>query len=342
MAEIFVIVINWNGKHFLDVCLTALRRQTFRDFETVLVENGSSDGSADFVQANFPEVELIRLGENLGFTGGNIAGWEAVRSRTSPEGLVVLLNNDTEAHPSWLEALHQAGRAYPKAGIFASKMMMFDDRGTIENCGFALTSVGFPIDLGRGEADSPAWLAPRPVFGACAGAAAYRRLMLDDVGFLDNDFFMTTEDIDLSFRAQLRGYECWMIPSAIVYHRYRATMTKFPARQTFFTQRNAEFFYWKNMPASLILQYLPLRLLHEIGAAIYYLRSGAGVTFLKAKADALRHVLVLLRKRREIQARRTLTATQLKGLLLKTPLWPKWRKFLSAWTVSPQTRPGVR
>jgi GT2 family glycosyltransferase len=337
MPEISVIIVNWNGKHFLETCLTSLRRQTFRDFETILVDNGSDDGSAEYVRVHFPEVRLVSLKENRGFTGGNIAGWEMVR-RGPPEGLIVLLNNDTEAHPLWLEEFHKASSAYPKAGTFASKMMMFNERNRIENCGFALSEIGFAIDLGRGEIDSPLWSKPRRVFGACAGAAAYRRSMLEDIGFLDDDFFMISEDVDLSFRAQLRGYHCWMIPGATVYHRYSASISKFPERQAFLMQRNSEFVYFKNMPTGLLVGFLPARLLYELAATAYAFKVGSGNAFLKAKIDAFCQLRKVLRKRQQIQRRRTVTNTQLHLQMQKRWLGPKWKKLLSAWCNSPKTQ----
>ena len=336
MSKISVIILNWNGKHFLETCLTALRRQTFRDFEAILVDNGSEDGSAEYVREHFPEVRLIALKENRGFTGGNIAGWELVRNGPA-DGLIVLLNNDTEAHPSWLEEFHRASRLYPNAGTFASKMMMFDDRTRIENCGFAMSEIGFTIDLGRGQVDSPLWAEPRPVFGACAGAVAYRRSMLEDIGFLDNDFFMTSEDADLSFRGQLRGYECWMIPGAIVYHRYQGAMTKFPARQAFFAHRNSEFVYLKNMPAGLMFGFFPARVIYELGSTVYACKVGSGAVFLKAKIDVLRQLPVVLGKRRRIQNRRTVTNGELRARMQKQWLGPKWKKMLSVWRKPPTT-----
>src|SRR5947209_9685612 len=134
MPKISVIIANWNGKHFLDACLSSLRHQRFRDFETILVDNGSSDGSTEYVRANFPEVRLITLAENRCFVGGTLAGYEVALG-----SVIVLLNNDTEAHPDWLEEIHQATVLYPKAGSFASKMMYFDARNRVENCGFEVS-----------------------------------------------------------------------------------------------------------------------------------------------------------------------------------------------------------
>jgi len=326
MPDISVIVVNWNGKHFLETCLTALRRQTFREFETILVDNGSTDGSVEYIRAEFPEVNLTSLNENRGFTGGNIAGYERARGE-----LIVLLNNDTEVDPRWLEELHKASREYPSAGSFASKMLLFDERKRIDICGFAMTEAGLTIDLGRGELDGQEWSEPRKVFGACAGAAAYRRSMLEDVGFFDHDFFGTYEDGDLSFRAQLRGHECVFVPGAVVYHRLTATMKSYPARQAFLSQRNIEFVYLKNMPLGLMLRSLPQRVLYEFGGAAYFFKQGAGMAFLRAKLGVIRQLPVVLRKRRQIQRRRTLTNGQLRALMQKNWLGVKWKKLMTAW-----------
>jgi GT2 family glycosyltransferase len=150
--EISVIILNWNGKPFLEDCLSAMRRQTFWDFETILVDNGSNDGSVEYVRSQFPEIKLLALPENLGFTGENIVGYAQASG-----DLVVLLNNDTEAHPNWLEEIHKASHSYSDAGSFASKIMYFDERGRMENCGFDLETGGAAADLGR---DEPAAIPP--------------------------------------------------------------------------------------------------------------------------------------------------------------------------------------
>jgi GT2 family glycosyltransferase len=326
MPEISVIVVNWNGKHFLGECLSALRKQTFRDFETILVDNGSEDGSVEYVGAHFPEAKVVPLPDNRGFTGGNIAGYEQASG-----DLVVLLNNDTEAHPQWLEEVHRASQAYPNAGSFASKMLYFDDRDRVENCGFDVGLAGTTVDMGRDEPDGPAWTQPRKVFGGCGGAVTYRRRMLEDIGFLDPEFFMIYEDVDLSFRAQLCGYECVYVPSAIVYHRYRVTIGKAPLRQVFYSQRNIEFVYLKNMPLGLILRSAPQRFAYEVGAAIYFVRQGAGSSFLRAKLDVLRCLPSILRKRRDIQKKKTTTNLQMRAIMRKSLFSNKWKKLCSVW-----------
>lgn len=325
MPEISVIIVNWNGKHFLPECLSALRQQTFRDFETILVDNGSKDGSVEYVHAEFPEVRLLALKDNRGFTGGNIAGLELATGE-----LIVLLNNDTEAHPGWLEEIHRASRAYPLAGSFASKMLYFDDRQRIENCGFEIDLAGTTVDLGRDTIDGPEWASPRKVFGACGGAAAYRRSMLDRIGFLDNDFFMIYEDVDLSFRAQLSGYECVYVPQAIVYHRYRSSIRTRPALQVFYAQRNIDFVFLKNLPFGLALRSAPRRLLYELGSGFYFLRLGGGIAFVRAKLDVLKRLPSIFAKRRVIQKQRTLTNPQVRMIMRGPGLGSKWKKFFAA------------
>jgi len=324
MPEISIIIPNWNGKQFLEDCLRSLRQQTFYDFETILVDNGSTDGSVEYVLEAFPEVKIVALTRNLGFTGGSLAGYEVAQG-----DLIVLLNNDTEAHPNWLAEIHEASLAFPSAGSFASKMMYFDERTRIENCGFVVSQSGATAELGRDEIDRAEWDRPRSVFGACAGAAAYRRSMLDEIGFLDSDFFMIYEDVDLSFRAQLAGYDCVYLPKAIVFHRYRSTIKKQPAKQVYYAQRNIEFVYWKNMPAGLLLRSAPRRLLYELGAALFFFTQGAGVAFLRAKIAAFKMLPAMLRKRRTIQNSRIRNNAELLHRLRSNSLVSKWTKFLS-------------
>jgi GT2 family glycosyltransferase len=324
MPEMSIIIVNWNGKRFLDDCLGSLRRQTFRNFETILVDNGSSDGSADYVQSFFPEVKVVALAENRGFTGGNIAGYELAKG-----SIIVLLNNDTEADPAWLEEIHKASALYENAGSFASKMMYFDARDRIENCGFDMSTFGATLEVGRDQLDGPDWQMPRQVFGACGGAVAYRRSMLERIGFLDPEFFMVYEDVDLSFRAQLHGYSCIIIPAAIMFHRYRASLGSGSARQVFYSQRNIEFVYFKNMPLSLILRSLPQRFIYELGAAIHCIGQGNIGSFVKSKFNAIRHLPSMWQKRRQIQQSIKMSPSHMRSLM-KPVFFSKWKKLRSS------------
>src|SRR3712207_6126046 len=216
--RVTVVVPNWNGERFLSTCFGSLRLQSYTDFETVLVDNGSTDGSVAFVNRNFSEVRVLPLPENRGFSAAVNAG-----ILSSDAEYVALLNNDTESDPGWLQAAVEAADAYPEAGFFASKLVVFDDRRILDGAGDVLRRSGLPYRLGHGEPDRGQYDEAAFVFGACAGAAMYRRGMLDDIGLFDEDFFANCEDGDLSFRAQLAGYRCLYVPGSVVYHVGSAT-----------------------------------------------------------------------------------------------------------------------
>ena len=325
-----VLVVNWNGRHFLGDCLSSLRRQTFRNFEIILIDNGSTDGSADWIRANYPEIRLLALPSNLGFVAANAAGMQSARARD----WVVLLNNDTETDAHWLQALMEAAAAHPQAGSLACKMLYFDQRERIDNCGFVLTSSGASRDIGRDRLDGPAFAREFWVFGGCGGAVAYSRKMLDDVGFFDPDIFMTYEDFDLAFRAQLCGWPCLFVPLARVYHHCHGTVPARSGRQVLYSQRNIELVFVKNMPAALMMRFCFHRLLYEVGAAIYFARIGFLPAFLRAKVVAMLRLPVWLARRRQIQARRRITPAQLCSLMeQKGWIIPRLRKIMG-WPVA--------
>jgi GT2 family glycosyltransferase len=300
-ARVTVVVPNWNGERFLDTCLSALRRQTYREFETVLVDNGSSDGSVAFVEENFPEVRIVRLPENGGFTAAVNAGIEASETEH-----VVLLNNDTEVDSRWLEALVRAADSRPEVGLFASKLVDFRDRRLLDGVGDALRKTGLPYRIGHGELDRGQFDEEALVFGACAAAALYRREVFDDIGLFDEDFFSNCEDGDVSFRAQLAGYRCLCVPSSVVYHIGSAsTGGKRSATNTRLGTQNGINLLVKNLPVSLVWRILP----SVVAGHLYRLASTAVSpeilkAYLSGLAGALRLLPRMLKKRREIQKRR--------------------------------------
>lgn len=243
-----VIIPHWNGKQHLPACLDALRRQTFPRHEVILVDNGSSDGSQDLVRHEYPAVRLLELGRNLGFTGACNAGF-----RVAHGDYVALLNNDTEAHPAWLETLVDAFQRYPNAGILASKLLLFDRRDHIHAAGDYYRVDGIPGNRGVWQKDEGQFEREEEVFGACGAAAAYRRTMLHETGFLDDDFYFSCEDVDISWRAQLTGWRVMYLPQAIVYHKLKATGGSVTG--SYYDGRNFLFVIWKNYPASLLRQH---------------------------------------------------------------------------------------
>jgi GT2 family glycosyltransferase len=311
-----VVIPNWNGERFLSTCLSSLRRQTYRDFETVIVDNGSSDGSVEFVRRDFPELRVIPLPENRGFSGAVNAGIMA-----SDAEYVALLNNDTEVDPGWLGALVRAADAYPEAGFFASKLVDFHDRNLLDGAGDALRLSGFPYRLGHGERDRGQFDRPAYVFSACAAAALYRRAMLEDVGLFDEDFFSYCEDGDLSFRAQLAGYRCLYVPDAVVYHMGSAsTGGKRSETATRLGTRNSISLLVKNLPAVAAPHVLPFFLFEQVARLLAAAASGALGAHLRGLSEAGRHLPLMLEKRREIQGKKWVSDREIRGLLRESSL----------------------
>lgn len=317
---ISVIVLNQNGLKHLEICLFALTRQTYNPQEIIVVDNGSSDGSCAYVENTFPEIKLIRLPENLGFCGGNNVGIKQARGE-----FIALLNNDTEADSAWLAESVKALEKLPAAGSTASRMRLFDHREHLDTAGDLYFRTGYPGKRGWLMPDGPDYDQPTLVFGACAGAAVYRRAMLDEIGLLDEDFFAYMEDTDLSFRAQLAGYRCVYVPSAIVYHKVGATAGQDSPSRQYWSHRNHWYTLIKNLPAAFWPAYLPQILAAEVlvmGSAIQRRRLGV---FARARAEVIRKLPHMLHKRRAIQKLRTVPLEYIDGLIRKD--WFAFRKM---------------
>jgi GT2 family glycosyltransferase len=306
-----VIIPNWNGAHHLPVCLDALRAQTYPDLEVVLVDNGSTDGSQALVAKQYPEVRWLALHRNLGLTGGNNAGFRAAQG-----DILISLNNDTEAHPRFVEALTNALVEHPEAGMAAAKMLLFDRRDHIHSAGDGYGVDGIPFNRGvwqrdEGQFDEPGW-----VFGGCGGAVAYRRAMLDDVGLFDESFFMYCEDVDLNWRAQLAGWRCWYTPDSVIYHKLSATGGGSIA--SYYTGRNTLWVITKNYPAALLRKHWA-RVLRAQGAitrdAMRAWRGEAARARLRGQLAGLLGWPRMLNQRRAIQSTRRVPDEYIESLL---------------------------
>jgi GT2 family glycosyltransferase len=311
-----VVIPNWNGRRFLEPCLGSLREQTWGAFETILVDNGSVDDSVTFVEEHFPEVDVVPLGENRGIAAAFNAGIGA-----STAEYVVLLNNDTEQDPGWLEALVRGAEDHPEAGFLASKLVDFYDRTMLDGAGDAMRLSGLPYRLGHGERDGGRFDRPGYVFGACAAAALYRRDMLDEVGPFDEDFVSYCEDGDLSFRAQLAGYRCFYVPGAVVYHMGSAsTGGKRSPTATRLGSRNSSSLLVKNLPLSAVPHVLPFFAAGQLARMITAAVTGSLRAHLEGLAGAWRHLPLMLAKRAEIQKRKKISDAEVRRLLRESSL----------------------
>lgn len=306
-----IIIPNWNGARFLPTCLDSLAKQTYTPLEIIIVDNASHDGSQQLIQTQYPSVKLVELPENRGFTGACNAGMQAARGE-----FVALLNNDTEVDAGWAAAVVDAFRRHPETGMVASKMLLFDQRDHIHTAGDYFTTDGRAGNRGVWQPDNGQYDQEEYVFSACGGSSVYRRVMLDKIGLLDDDFFFSLEDMDLAWRAQLSGWRCLYTPRAVVYHHLSATGGGVTA--SYYDGRNLIFVLVKNLPASLWRKYggrilrTQLRLAWE---ALRAWRGAAARARLRGMLAGLLALPRLWRKRRAVQATRTVSMADLERIL---------------------------
>ncbi len=321
MVKVSVIVINFHGRDFVTDCLKALERQSFNDFEVFIIDNASSDSSVYEIERFLKEsplsvsVKLIPLNRNIGFSGGNLEGLKHVNGE-----YIALLNSDTEPGKRWLEEVVMNMDNNPEIGICASKLIVhgadiIDSAGD----GFSFLLKGFK----RGEGENASLYAKREyVFGACAGAALYRRKMIEKTGFLDDDFFLIHEDTDLNFRAQLNGWKVLYVPTAVVYHKVRSSIGHMSDTATYYTIRNSELVRMKNVPLTVFVKCFPEFIIGLLAEFIYFAVKHKRLRlYLKAKMDAVRMFPWMLKKRAVIMKKRKVTHRYL--LSVMTPLWQK-------------------
>ncbi len=245
---ISVIIPNWNGKHFLAECMDSLKEQTFRDFETILVDNGSTDGSAEFVEERYGKfVRIIRNKKNLGFTGGNNVGIRAARGE-----YIVLLNNDTWAPPTWLNELVKATPLGPPIGMWGSKVCSYYQRDRIEGIGELIYWDGLCRAQGQFEQDVGQYEVMQEILFPPGCGAMYRKSVLDEIGLFDEDFFAYGDDTEIGIRARLAGWKCVYVPKAVLYHKNSGTGGQYSPFKAFFVERNR---FW------ITIKYFPLPLL---------------------------------------------------------------------------------
>jgi len=263
-----IIVVNWNGKEYLRDCLPSLHAQTFYNFEVILVDNGSTDGSVEYVQRNFPGwVRILTNTQNEGFSGGNNRGIRAASGK-----YIVLLNNDAQADTCWLEELVKVAEENPRAGMLACKIYLQGGSKIIDNVGHLIYRDGLNRGRGRLEADHGQYENLEEVLFPSGCAALYRRQMLEEVGLFDEDFFAYGDDTDLGLKGRLAGWKCLYVPRAIVHHRYSQTSGPYSPLKAFYVERNRVWIAVKYFPLSVLLEspfYTLLRfLLQGYGALI--------------------------------------------------------------------------
>lgn len=242
-----IVIPTYNGRALLAVCLLSLRAQSYPAdrFEVIVVDDASSDGTVEYLAAEFPWARVAALAQNSGFIAACNAGVAAAQGE-----VLVLLNNDTEAEPGWLAALVTALMEHPEAGSAASKMLLFDRRDTLHTAGDTMGRNGIPRNRGVWEKDAGQYDQDRWVFGPCGGAAAYRREAWQQAGGLDPALWMYLEDVDLAWRLQRLGWRSIYAPEARIYHQLSATGGGVLA--SYYTGRNTLWVIARNWPGALL------------------------------------------------------------------------------------------
>jgi GT2 family glycosyltransferase len=309
-----VVVVNWNGRAYLEKCLSSLRAQTYPAREIVLVDNGSTDGSIDFVRERFPGVQIMPLPHNVGFAAGNNCAIREARG-----AYIALLNNDAYAEPEWLARMVEAAEQHPAAGLVACKLLYAHDPQIINAAGLALDWAGFCWEWRGGAVDDPQESAIEECFGPSGAAALYRRAMLDEIGSFDEDFFAYAEDADLNWRALRAGWHCLYVPQARVYHISSATVGEGSAFKSRLLGRNKVWLLVKNVPGGRYAGWWFVLIMYDLLAVGWGLLSRRDTAAVAGRWAALRSLRAMWRKRR---ASPTRTNSYLK---LLRPLEAPWK-----------------
>jgi len=316
--RVTVIVPTYNGLRYLLPCLAALRIQTYRSFTVLVVDDGSTDGTAEILARDYPEVALIRFAQNAGL----VHGQNAAIALCSTE-FVALLNNDTEANTHWLAHLVAAADAHPAAWAVAGKLLLWDQRDTLHAAGDGFGTDGVPRNIGvwerdAGQHDTGQWL-----FGPQGGAAFYRRSALQALSVdnttgipFDTSFFMYCEDVDLNWRANLYGYETAFAPDAVVYHHLSATAGGVLA--SYYVGRNMIAVLVKDVPSALLRRHFGAMMAAQMWFAlqsIWHVREPAARARLRGQFAVIKMLPTLIRARRTVQRSRHVSIDVLEAML---------------------------
>lgn len=286
--KVSIVIPNYNGKNFMEPCMKALERQTMQDFEVIVVDNASTDGSIEFIEKKYPNIRLLKMEENLGFAGGVNVGIRAARAP-----YVLLLNNDTECFPDFVKRLYYAIKRDKKIFSVSSKMICLHDPSKVDSAGDLYSILGWAFNRGSGKPVEN-YEASAPIFTACAGAAIYRKSIFEKIGYFDEQFFAYREDIDIGYRARIYGYRNIYCPKAQVYHVGSGTSGS--THNSFKVKlgvRNNIYVNYKNMPLFFLTINLPFLLAGYLIKWIYFVKKGFGKEYAAGFIEGFRTICKL-------------------------------------------------
>lgn len=326
MPAVSVILLNWNGLSHLSECLNSLMGQTYKDFECIVIDNGSQDGSVDYLKKTHPWIYLIELAHNIGFAAGNNVGYQQSKGR-----FIVTLNNDTVVDKNWLKELVRIAEEFPDTGMIASRICNYYKRDVIDSLGIKICLDGMSRGAFRGRKFSELHPIPDEILLPSACAALYRRQMLETTGFFAEEFFAYCEDTDLGLRGRQAGWKSRLAADAVVYHKYSATAGSFSPFKLFLVERNHFWTAFRNFP-TLLLLLLPLttlmRYVMQFISILGNRGTGAGLRASESRAacfDAILRALwsglacpiYLIKTRKSVRGRKTICDEAFSGVLKK-------------------------
>lgn len=312
-TETSVIIPNWNGEHLLKDCLDSLEKQSYKNFEIIIVDNGSTDSSIEFIKNNFPKIKIIKLEKNLGFAKAVNIGVKKSKAK-----FIVLLNNDTEVDKDWLKNLVKIAKKYKDVGSVGSKLLNFYERRKIDGVGIQINEVGQARSIGYDEKDKGQYEKQLYVFGVTGGASLFKREIFIKIGMFDENYFMYSEEVDWAFRAQFQGFKAIYCPKAIVYHKHKASSSKKPQHLEYWQFKNMTQTILKDMPFGVMLKnyrWLKIILVH-FNTIFYQIKNGFLWPPVLTEVWLLIHLPELLIKRYKIQKNKKVNDIYLEDFLV--------------------------
>ena len=312
-----IIIPNYNGAEELKICFASLEKQTYKDFNIILVDNGSTDNSVEFTKSNFPRHQIIMLDKNFGFAKAINAGLRFSLAINNSE-FILLLNNDIELKEDFLANGIETFERLKDVSFIAVKMLNYFNRDVIDDCGdFIKANGGSPFARGHGDIDKGQYDKLEYIFGACAGAAFYRKDVFNKIGLFDEDYFAYLEDLDFSFRLQLAGYKCYYNPEIVCYHKRGETSKKIEGLNIRLSEKNLIALRLKNYPMFIYLKYTPLFFIARIVRYYKFIKLHPPVIIKSAIVGYLKGLSEIpktLRKRRAVQKTKCVSTKYIESL----------------------------
>lgn len=282
--KVTIVIPNYNGKHFMEPCLASLKKQICQDFRILVVDNASSDGSIEYMKKYYPEIDVISLDKNYGFSKAVNVG---IQNSHTP--YVILLNNDTTVDEHYVEEMIKAISRSSRIFSVSSKMIQMFHPDLIDSAGDLYTVIGWGICRGTGRPVKN-YTKPEEIFSACAGAAIYRRSVFKKIGFFDENHFAYMEDIDIGYRAKIYGYRNMYCPTALVYHVGSGTSgSKYNSFKVKLSSRNNIYLDYKNMPAGQLILNFPALLAGYFVKYLFFVKIGFGKDFREGIKEGLQN-----------------------------------------------------